>query len=201
MEIIQPPFTYSTTGSNSVSLDSYSDNGPTVEIPSSIVDGITTYNVTSITNGAFDSISGITSITFQNPCYITSFGNFSFSGIDITSFTMPNSVITIDVDCFYGCNSLTSVTLSTSLTTIPSQSFYGTNITSINIPASVVSISTEAFNTLTSVFIPSTVNSIGSNSFRNITNVTIEDPSLTSVFFCVESGWICTNRKFNYNIL
>ncbi len=111
---------------------------------------------------------------------------------------------------FYGCSSLTSVTISDSVTSIGDYAFYNCrSITSITIPEGVTSISVCAFSgcsALTSVTIPDSVTSIKWSAFDDcsaLTSVTIPDSvtsikwsafddcsALTSVYYKgTETGW------------
>ncbi len=96
---------------------------------------------------------------------------------------------------FYGCSSLTSVTIPDSVTSIGSYAFYGcSSLTSVTIPNDVMSIGEYAFygcSSLTNVTIPNKVVSIGRNAFANsgLARVTIPD-SVTSI----GSYAFCTNE-------
>ena len=72
---------------------------------------------------------------------------------------------------FYGCSSLTSITIGNGVTSIGDDAFaYCSSLTSITIPDSVTSIGDDAFydcDNLTSITIPDSVTSIGSYAFRN----------------------------------
>ena len=120
------------------------------------------YSVTSIGNGAFNSCSGLTSVT------------------------IPNSVTSIGYQAFYGCSSLTSVTIGNSVTSIGDWAFYScSGLTSVTIPNSVTYIGSDAFHGcsgLTSVTIPNSVTSIGSFAFR-------ECSGLTSVHITDLAAW------------
>ena len=103
------------------------------------------------------------------------------SGIDYSGdITIPSSVTyngityavtSIEYYAFYGCSSLTSVTIPNSVTSIGSNAFRNcSSLTSITIPNSVTSIGWSAFegcSSLTSVTIPNSVTSIESNAFYN----------------------------------
>ena len=105
----------------------------------------------------------------------------AFYNIDsITSVVIPDSVTTIGSYAFAYCTSLTSVVIGDSVTTIGDHAFYDCDrLTSVVIPDSVTSISKWAFgdcNSLTSVVIPDSVTSIGGAAFgycRSLASVTI----------------------------
>jgi BspA type Leucine rich repeat region (6 copies) len=58
---------------------------------------------------------------------------------------IPNSVTSIGCDAFYGCISLTSVSIGNSVTRIGEGAFGGTSLTNMTIPNSVTSIGQDAF--------------------------------------------------------
>ena len=83
--------------------------------------------------------------------------------------TFDSDVTTIGNYAFYGCDSLTSVTIGDSVTTIGGSTFYNcTSLTSVNIPDSVTSIGNYAFRGctgLTSIEVPDSVTEIGYYAF------------------------------------
>ena len=87
----------------------------------------------------------------------------------LTSVTIPNSVTSIGDYAFDGCSGLTSVTIPNSVTAIGNSAFDGcSGLTSVTIPNSVTSIGESAFcgcSGLTSVTIPNSVTSIGKSAF------------------------------------
>ena len=110
-------------------------------------------------------------VTYQEP-----HSPSNYSGL--TSVTIPEtvtyegtiySVTSIGYSAFYGCTSLTSITIPNSVTSIGFGAFYGcTSLTSITIPNSVTSIGDYAFSNcygLTIITIPSSVTSIGEGPF------------------------------------
>ena len=94
-----------------------------------------------------------------------------------TEHTIAISGLTVINDyAFYGCKSLTSVTIGNSVTNIGSYAFVAcSSLTSVTIPNSVTSIGSYAFyscSSLTSVTIPNSVTSIGSSAFANCSKLT-----------------------------
>ena len=83
---------------------------------------------------------------------VTNIGGGGFSGCDLASVTIPNSVTNIGSDAFQNCSGLTSITISKSVTTIGNFAFKGcSNITSITIPQAATSIGLEAFSNCSSL--------------------------------------------------
>ncbi|MBQ3946122.1 MAG: leucine-rich repeat domain-containing protein, partial [Alphaproteobacteria bacterium] len=112
---------------------------------------------------------------------------------DITSVSIPNSVMFIGQQAFQGCYLLKSVTIPNSVKSIGYNSMCGfSDITSITIPNSVTEICFGAFQScgLTSITIPNSITSIGSSAFsgcRGLKSIIseIQDPyEISNVF-----GW------------
>ena len=94
---------------------------------------------------------------------------------NIMNVVINNSVTTIGVCAFYDCNSLTSVTIPDSVTTIGGMAFYCNSLTSVTIPDSVTTIRGYAFyscNSLTSITIPDSVTTIGYRAFDDCDSLT-----------------------------
>ena len=79
---------------------------------------------------------------------VTTIGDQAFFGcMTLTSITIPDSVTTIGDSVFYDCTSLTSITIPSSVTSIGDSAFYGcSSLTAITIPDSVTSIGDDAFS-------------------------------------------------------
>ena len=138
-------------------------------------------NITEITIPETIVVDGITYT-------ITNIGNYAFYGCSsLTSITIPNSVTSIGRRAFQNCSSLASITIPNSVTSIGEMAFDGcTSLTSVTIPNSVTSIGSSAFSrcySLTSVTIPNSVISIGGFVFSSCSSLSsiIIPNSVTSV--------------------
>ena len=132
-----------------------------------------------IVGGAFQSCSGLASVTIPNS--VTFIGQQAFySCSGLSTVTIGNSVTSIGNSAFEGCSELTSVIIGNSVKSIGDDAFHGCkSLKFINIPNSVASIGWEAFegcSGLTSITIPNSVKSIGLSTFSGcsgLTSVTI----------------------------
>ncbi len=105
-----------------------------------------------IADNAFDSSTGLTSITIPNS--VTNICDKAFrmcSGL--TSITIPNSVTTIGNEAFSLCAGLTSITIPASVTAIGKEAFYHcSGMASVTIGSGVTSIGCDAFLGCSSVY-------------------------------------------------
>ena len=145
-------------------------------------------SVTSIGDSAFRNCRNLTSINVDsNNANYSSIGGVLFNkdksviirypeGKEETTYTIPNSVTSIEDRAFYRCESLTSITISNNVTSIGESAFgYCRSLISIIIPNSVTIIENFAFDTcenLTSITIANSVTSIGYRAFFQCSNLT-----------------------------
>jgi hypothetical protein len=135
---------------------------------------------------AFESCSGLTSVTIPNS--VTTIGSNAFYGCsNLTTVAIPNGVTSIGSSAFDCCSNLTAVTIPNSVTSIGSYAFYGcSGLTSVTIPDGIKNIENGTFSGcsgLTSVTLPDGITSIGSYAFNQcsgLTSVTLPD-GITSI--------------------
>lgn len=178
--------------------------------------------VTSILDRAFEGCSSLAGITVDANNTVYSSDEFGvlfnkdktelikyFAGNTATSYTIPESVKTIDSNAFSNCTNLTSVTISDGVETIGSGAFSGcTGLSSVTIPASVKTIDSNAFancTNLTDVTISEGVQTIGNSGFSGCTSlssITIPE-SVTTIKANAFNGTSLYNNTENWenNIL
>lgn len=105
---------------------------------------------------------------------------------DLTEYTIPDGVTTIEQGAFRECRKLTKINIPNSVTSIKSYAFYYcSNLSEINIPQSITSIESETFDgcqNLKSITLPNNLISIGSYAFESSGLNSIDIPSsVTSI--------------------
>jgi hypothetical protein len=164
------------TNPNGISLTiyGYSGTGGDVIIPPSI-NGLP---VTIIDIGAFEFCTNLTSVTL--PESVMTVGGKAFMNCtSLTSMTLPNSVTSIWGDAFMNCTSLTNVTIPNGVTNIGIAAFMNcTSLTNVTIPNSVTDIGDSAFEdctSLTNVALPNSVTNIMFGAFygTSLSSVTV----------------------------
>ena len=114
---------------------------------------------------------------------------------NVTSVTLPDTMTSIGVGCFYGCANLTSIKLSQNLQTISEAAFRDCSaLQNITIPASVVNIDSVAFTRCTNL----TKMKIERDIVNNDINYSVIHGSYTVNYVftskeCMEKGLTMTN--------
>ena len=114
--------------------------------------------------------SGVQEVLFAEGAAPESVLEQAFYNCDsLRTITLPNSITTMGTYVFSGCLNLQSVTLPTGITQIPANTFSECpNLRSLDIPEGVTSIGYDAFvrcYKLASVKFPSTLRTIGGSAF------------------------------------
>ena len=133
-----------------------------------------------IDNGVLKAVAPYGITNYKIPENITAIGKWTFSGSNLSSIEIPNSVTSIGDGAFRYCEGLTSITIPNSVTSIGDGAFYQSALSSIEIPNSVTSIGAYAFSecrSLTSIAIPNSVITIGEFAFMDCTLSSIEIPN------------------------
>ena len=98
----------------------------------------------SIGGGAFYKC-GITEIEIPNTCL--EIGAYAFEHCkQLQQVTLPEGMLELKEGTFFGCNQITDIQLPTTLTTIETVVFQNVGLTALHLPASVVTIQSNAFN-------------------------------------------------------
>ena len=145
----------------------------------SALHGTYTFVNASINASAFSSCEGVTAWCYRTvtateavleACYS------SASAFSVPAYVDDYAVTSMSAQAFYGCRSITSVTLPETFRTISAEAFYKcATLQSISIPEGVTAIGENAFcgcTSLTSIVIPASVDSIASQAFYNCTGMT-----------------------------
>ena len=107
--------------------------------------------------------------------YCDSIGEGAFEGTSINEITIPQSITTIPVNCFYGCWNLNKVKLSEGLKVIGDSAFSDcSNLKGITIPSTVELIGQEAFlgcTNIKKIEIPSGVLELFARCFAGCTSL------------------------------
>jgi hypothetical protein len=123
--------------------------------------------VTSIGSYAFYNCSKVKSIPL--PSTLETIGSCAFCNNSLTSLTIPTSVTGIEDHAFANNTSLTALSIPGNVTTIGSYAFSGcSNIATLALNYGIESIGDYAFQNLkiSTVTVPSSVTSIGSGAFK-----------------------------------
>ena len=168
--------------------------------------GYVGYYALEIHNGEsskIDNIDGYLFYTYNGINYL-----LGYIGND-TELTLPENYIgeeyVINENAFHNCDSLTSVVIPNSVTSIGNSAFSGCeSLTSIIIPDSITSIGDYTFHgcdSLTQIVIPNSVTSIGNYAFAECTNIYIVYNNSTLIFEPGSSnyGYIAYNAKIVVN--
>ena len=169
-------------------LTAYNGPGGDVVIPNGVryVGFLGTFNGTEIDSGyVFAGRKDITSVTIPNS--VIYIGKGAFAGCTgLTSVTIPNSVNRTGTEIFSGCTGLTDVIISGSVSKVETAAFMGCiNLKNVTLCDGIKEIGGDSFRgcvNLTSIFIPDSVSTIESISFLDCTSLTdVRIPKNTTI--------------------
>ncbi len=152
----------------------------------SYVDGYPVYDVSPY---AFENLSGVDKVVISEG--IERIDENAFSGCDLKTLMLPESLLSIEYNAFADCLSLKEITFAEGLDYIGVNAFAGcTNLRNVILPDSVTEIDYDAFfdcNALESVYIGRNLKYMSGNVFSNadIKNFSI---SKDNRVFCIEDG-------------
>ena len=97
-----------------------------------------------IVSNTFDQSKDIYIVTFEEDIYSIPADYFG-GKVELRSVVLPNSISSIDDYAFSGCYNLSDISLGLSLGYIGSRAFEGCAIHTLNLPASLYGVNSEAF--------------------------------------------------------
>jgi hypothetical protein len=168
LNVILPPrlhaqFDY-VTNNGTITLTGYAGPGGAVAIPNTI----NSLPVTTIGDFAFFNRTNVSSVTVPDSVIAIGYDTFYFCS-NLTCVNLPNTLTSIGVGAFGNCSALTNVTIPSSLSVIGAATFVGcAGLNEITIPDGVTNIGSGAFggcSGATNIAIPNGVTSIGSGAF------------------------------------
>ena len=136
-------------------------------------------NVISVSNGAFERNSVLTSVDFASAESFNRIGAYAF--MDCTGLNKPlvltESITIIENRAFQNCSSLPSVIVKSNITEIPNQCFKGcSSLTEVELTEGIERINAWAFadcNSLEYINIPESVSFISDYAFNNDENLVL----------------------------
>lgn len=140
-------------------------------------------SVAQIGSNAFKGCMGLSSINL--PVKLTALNEHAFDSCGITSIIIPEAITAIPTGCFANCYMLETVTLPAELTAIGKEAFYRCNsLKSIDLPETITTLEQGAFKSsgLTSFTLPPQITTISAELLRytsNMKTVTLHDKLTT----------------------
>lgn len=133
-----------------------------------------TYTVTEIANTAFESMSGLASVSL--PATIEKIGVGAFNSCSmLSSIVIPDKVTAIEGETFYYCSGLKTIKFPAALETIGDYAFYGcSRLDGLDFPTTLKSVGDYAFagcEYLTEANFPDACESISVNAFMNCSSL------------------------------
>ena len=130
--------------------------------------------ITSLGSSCFTSCTNLSRIHIP-PSLTVLADDLFYECSSLTSITIPSGITSLGVGCFQNCSALTSITLPNTVLSVGNYCFaHCTALSDINMPKRVTSLGNCCFSecTITSLDVPATVDSM-SNIILNCSNLTV----------------------------
>lgn len=160
---------YMSTSNNTVVVVSIADTTDVI-IPDTIVVDEVKYLVNEISATAFSACPNVTTVTIPNSVIEVKANTFE-NCKNLTNVLLPNTLTTIGDAAFKGCESMTSITIPNSVTTIGNNAFESCKklavVTLSNTLATIGNAAFKGCGSLREITIPNSVTTIGTYAFES----------------------------------
>ncbi len=160
----------------------YTYNVPWQNIKSQIKKVIVGSGVTKIGKYAFAECTNLESIDFSGAASLETIGESAFYGCtSLSDVTLPASLKTLDMAAFANCSSLKNITLNNGLTSIKQYAFQYSDFATLILPASVTEF--DAYAVLGNTQLTSVQVASGNKTFSSSDGIVYKDGGATLVLY------------------
>ncbi|WP_346697713.1 leucine-rich repeat protein [Catenibacillus scindens] len=160
----------------------YTYNVPWQNIKSQIKKVIVGSGVTKIGKYAFAECTNLESIDFSGAASLETIGESAFYGCtSLSDVTLPASLKTLDMAAFANCSSLKNITLNNGLTSIKQYAFQYSDFATLTLPASVTEF--DAYAVLGNTQLTSVQVASGNKTFSSSDGIVYKDGGATLVLY------------------
>ena len=160
----------------------YTYNVPWQNIKSQIKKLIVGSGVTKIGKYAFAECTNLESIDFSGAASLETIGESAFYGCtSLSDVTLPASLKTLDMAAFANCSSLKNITLNNGLTSIKQYAFQYSDFATLILPASVTEF--DAYAVLGNTQLTSVQVASGNKTFSSSDGIVYKDGGATLVLY------------------
>ena len=149
-------------------------------------------NLTEIGASAFNYNYSLTNLS-AFPSTLKTIRDRAFSGIAVTSISIPNSVTLIEDNAFEQIDNLTTVSLPEGITSLGDNIFYDCpNLKNVTLPNSITSLGEGTFEDCTSlenIILPTSLTTIDDSLFRGCTSLKSIDLSNRNIIYVGSSAF------------
>ena len=160
----------------------YTYNVPWQNIKSQIKKVIVGSGVTKIGKYAFAECTNLESIDFSGAASLETIGESAFYGCtSLSDVTLPASLKTLDMAAFANCSSLKNITLNNGLTSIKQYAFQYSDFATLTLPASVTEF--DAYAVLGNTQLTGVQVASGNKTFSSSDGIVYKDGGATLVLY------------------